>query len=139
MAFIGRRIFYDKSTGNILVDTGEKRGMVAPTSVENDINSYKVLATLSRETFDYVDLAYGQFAEEFNTASGYRLNPETKALEFSLSEPETPPVYKPPLTEQLEALEASWMYDSMMKDLAIEEANATQADLMYQLMVKGVL
>jgi len=36
-------------------------------------------------------------------------------------------------------LEANFMYDSMMKDLSIEESTNQQADLLYQLMMKGVL
>lgn len=36
-------------------------------------------------------------------------------------------------------LEANFMYDSMMKDLAMEQSMNQQADMMYQLMIKGVL
>lgn len=41
--------------------------------------------------------------------------------------------------EQLEAVNAQLVYESMMKDLTIEELASNQADLTYQLMVKGVL
>ena len=42
-------------------------------------------------------------------------------------------------TERLEATNAQLAYESVMKDLRIEELNSNQADLTYQLMMKGVL
>jgi len=42
-------------------------------------------------------------------------------------------------TDRLEATNAQLAYDSVVKDLRIEELNSNQADLTYQLMMKGVL
>ncbi len=42
-------------------------------------------------------------------------------------------------TERLEAMNAQLAYESVMKNLRIEELNSNQADLTYQLMMKGVL
>lgn len=106
---IGRKIYYEISTGNVLVDTGERQGSVRPTTVEQGIAAYKVLSELSRETFDVIELAFGQYAQDFAESNGYRVNPETKTLEFSYpdpNEPEAPQVYVKPLTEQIADLEA---------------------------------
>ncbi|WP_339258213.1 hypothetical protein [Lysinibacillus sp. FSL K6-3209] len=42
-------------------------------------------------------------------------------------------------TERLVAINAQLAYESVMKDLRIVELNSNQADLTYQLMMKGVL
>lgn len=80
---LGRRIYYDKSTGNVLVDTGERAGFVVPTTIEQDIATYKILSKRNRETFDYIELEYSQYAQNFAACNGYRVNPETRKLEFS--------------------------------------------------------
>ncbi|MED4455890.1 hypothetical protein [Metabacillus fastidiosus] len=41
--------------------------------------------------------------------------------------------------ERIEAENAQLIYDSMMKDMKLEEVSQSQADLIYQLMQKGVL
>lgn len=107
MNYIGRRIFFDKTTGNVLADTQDKSGEILPTTVEQDINSYTELSERNRETFDYIELFYGQFSQDFGVCVGYRVNPDTRNLEFSYPDPnapEEPPVYQPPLSEQLSQL-----------------------------------
>ena len=109
---IGRKIYYEVLTGNVLVDTGERQGSVRPTTAEQDIAAYKVLSELNRETFDVLELEYGQYAQDFTQANGYHVNPETKALVFSYpdpnAEPEAPaePVYQVPLSEEVALLKA---------------------------------
>lgn len=107
---IGRRIYYDVVTGEKLVDTGERSGDVFVTTVEHDIKVYKSLSERNRESFDYTELDYGQYAEDFASCNGYRVVPETKQLEFSYPDPNKPepqqPVYERPLTEQVKSLEA---------------------------------
>jgi len=102
---IGRRIFYDIGTGNVIIDTRERHGNVVSTTVEHDIDTYKALSERNRETFDYIELEYGQYAQDFAESNGYRVNPETKELEFSYPDPneteQQEQVYQKPLTEQL--------------------------------------
>lgn len=104
---IGRRIYYDKEAGNPIVDTGERKGYVKNTTVEQDIKAYKALTERNRDTFDYIELEYGQYAQDFAESNGYRVNPETKELEFSYPDPNEPEVeqpYQAPLSEQIEEL-----------------------------------
>lgn len=101
---IGRRVYYDKATGNILLDTGEKSGDVVNTTIEQDFNAYNVLLTRNLSTVDVVELAYGQFAEDFRQMSGYSVDVSTGNIVFSYPDPSTPdapPVYRKPLTEQI--------------------------------------
>ena len=104
------KIYYEKDTGFILVNTGEREGeTVYRKTVEQDIASYTALSERNRDSFDVLELEYGQYAQDFAESNGYRVNPETKELEFSYpdpSEPEAPPVYEKPLSEQIAEVKA---------------------------------
>jgi hypothetical protein len=80
---IGRKLYYDLATGNIILDTGERQGSVIPTSIEQDIQTYKTLSERNRDTFNVIELEYGQYAQDFRECNGYRVNPTTKGLEFN--------------------------------------------------------
>lgn len=102
---IGRKIYYDKLTGNVLLDTGERVGFVLPTTIDQDFESYEELKQRVRETVGVIQLEYGQYAEDFAQCNGYRVNPETLELEFSYpdpNQPEAPQVFRKPLTEEVE-------------------------------------
>lgn len=114
MKQFGRRIYYDKSTGNIIFEISEQSYTFDTTqpTIEQDISTYTALSERNRDTFDVLQLEYGQYAQDFAECNGYRVNPETKQLEFSYpddsSAPETQePVYQKPLSEQVSELEAS--------------------------------
>lgn len=106
---IGRRIYYDILTGNILVDTGERQGFVRETTIEEDISTFKVLSERNPETFDFIELEYGQYAQDFIECNGYRINPKTLKIEFSYPDPsgEEPqePIYQEPLSTRIDKLE----------------------------------
>lgn len=111
MKKIGSRIYYEITTGHVLVNTGDRETFddyVAP-SVESDFNTFLVLKNRKRETVGVMDFPYGKYAEAFNNSNGYRVNLETKELEFSYPNPDyptIPPVFQKPLTEQIVDLEA---------------------------------
>lgn len=115
---IGRKIYFDKLTGNILADTGERHGFVRETSTEEDFQTYQALAERVPETVGVLHLGYGQYAQDFAECDGYRINPETEKVEFSYPDPnqEEPqePVYQKPLSEHISELEdstANYMLD----------------------------
>ena len=103
---IGRRIYYDKATGNIILDKGEMVGAVIETTIDQDFETYQALKERVRDTVGVIQLEYGQYAQDFAECNGYRVNPETKQLEFSYPDPNDPEpqesVYQKPLTEELE-------------------------------------
>lgn len=105
---IGRKIFYDKVTGEIIVDTGERSGDVVETTIEYDISVYKELAERVRDTFDVIQLEYRQYAEDFANCTGYIVDVETKELIFSYDggTEEVPPVFQKPLTDKVKELES---------------------------------
>lgn len=87
---IGRRIYYDLETGNVLIDTGERQGSVLPTTIEQDVMDYVALSERNRNTFNVIELAYGQYAQDFADCIGYRVNVESNSLEFSYPDPNEP-------------------------------------------------
>lgn len=104
---IGRRIYFDKATGNVLVDTGERAGDVIKMTVEQDMEVYKALSERNRDLFDFIELEYGQNLQDFMECNNYRVNTTTKVIEFSYTgsnQSEKPPVYQKPLSEQIKEL-----------------------------------
>ncbi|MCI3922483.1 hypothetical protein MO973_19820 [Paenibacillus sp. TRM 82003] len=124
---IGRRIYFDLATGNVIVDAGERSGHVAPTTIEQDIESYAALAERVRETIGVLELDFGQYAEDFATSNGVKVNisGEAPVLEFSYPDPNNPTnppeIYRKPLSE------------------TVDELQKQQTDLMFELMIRGVL
>lgn len=142
---IGRRIYYELSTGNVIVDTGERTGHVVATTQDQDFEQYAALAERVRSTVGVVELPYGAYAEDFAICTGYRVNTTTGMVEFSYpdpNEPEAPPVYRLPLSDQVSALEAE-LADTktqlaIAKDVAAE-TSATQQQLIEILVDMGVI
>lgn len=115
---IGKRIYYDTLSGNVLVDTGERSGSVIELTVEQEIQIYNILAERRRDTFDVVHLEYGQYREDFQICSGYRVDLATKQLQFTYpdpNQPDTPTPYQAPLSERVEDL--TMTVDSILTDL----------------------
>ena len=106
---IGRKIYYETETGNIIIDTGERQDAVIETTMEQDITFYTALSERNKNTFDVIKYPFGAYAKDFAESTGYRVNVETKELEFSYpvkGEPEAPQIFGPPLTEQIAVLKA---------------------------------
>lgn len=106
---IGRRIYYELSTGNVIQDTGERCGSVVETTIDQDFVSYSALSEKVRDTVGIIQLEYGQYLQDFINCNGYRVNLETNELEFSYPDPDTTepqePVYQKPLSVQVEELQ----------------------------------
>lgn len=116
---IGRRIYYDVTSGEVIANTGERSGNVVLTTVEYDISVYIALSERKRETFDHIELKYGQYAEDFATCNGYRVNPATKKLVFSYPDPNKPEPEQPsrkPLTEEVDELKSN--HENLVKQLS---------------------
>lgn len=104
---IGRKIYYELATGNVVTDTGERSGEVVETTIAEDFSTYTALAGRIPESVGVLQLEYGQYADDFAQCNGYRIDMETLEVLFSYSDPqnpEAPPVYQQPLTEQVAGL-----------------------------------
>jgi hypothetical protein len=102
---IGRRLYYDKFTGEILVDTGERSGNVIETTKEYDISVHNILSERDVNSYDVIELNYGEYKQDFLKSNVFRINPETKVVEFSYPNPENEIVYEKSLSSRLDEQE----------------------------------
>lgn len=61
----GRKIYYDKATGNVITDIGESEGHVRETTEQEDYKSYAVLFDRVPENVGSIRLEYGERINEF--------------------------------------------------------------------------
>lgn len=130
---IGRRLYYDKKTGNIIVDTGERSGDVLETTQEQDFEVYKSLAERVPETVGVIELEYGQYRQDFIEGVLTRIDPETKDLMFSYPDPQEPGEPTPPqpaLSKQVTLLKAQLQAQTDRADF-IEDCIAEMATMLY--------
>ncbi len=133
-----RRLYYIKANGQIIWQSVTTMSGATPLTVEQEMGISSTLSDYVPEEIDVMEIDDSEYSQDFADSSGYWVNTATDELEFNYI-PNPEPEYVAPLSEQLVALEATYMYDSMMKDLAIDEAVQANADLMYVLMMEGVL
>lgn len=105
--YLGKRIYYLKVDGRVVLDTGEAEGWVNPTASEDDWRIYTELSKYNKSEVDFIELQFGEFKTEFSECTSYRVNVETKVLEFDYTPvPEPPDVpHTPTVHERLDALE----------------------------------
>lgn len=87
---IGRKIYYGKSNGLIIWDKGEMTGSVVETTFEEDKITMPILSLIHETELGILQLAYGQFEEEFKTCYKYSIDLEQN-LVFDYSFPIPPP------------------------------------------------
>lgn len=87
---VGRTIFYDIDTGEILVDTFEKTGNASYKEPEYYIPKYWRLSERNKGTFDYIELPYGAYAQDFREGRLIKIDPESQELIFEYPNPENP-------------------------------------------------
>lgn len=105
--YIGKRIYYLKVDGRVILDTGEAEGWVNPTTTEDDWRIYSELQKYNKTEVDFIELQFGEFKTEFAECTSYKVNVDTKQLEFDYTPvPEPPEVpVKPTLHERVDNLE----------------------------------
>lgn len=104
---IGRKLYFDLAVGNVLVDTGERMGNVVETTQEQDFEAYAVLTERLPETVGCLQLAFGDFAQDFAECNGFMIDVtgDTPSLVFSYPDPDDPgepPVYRKPLSQEVD-------------------------------------
>jgi hypothetical protein len=122
---VGRKLYYDLTTGEVIVDTGEREGAVKRTSIEEDIMTYKLLLERNRASFDVIELEFGEYIKDFRDSDSVRVNLETNSLEFSYFDPSNPEeeiVYTRPLSVRMEEVENN----TLTTMIAVTESYETQ-------------
>ncbi|SDE82076.1 hypothetical protein SAMN04488542_102256 [Fontibacillus panacisegetis] len=106
--FLGRKIYYQKANGAVIVARNESRGDVRETTIDEDFAMLIDLRNYDRESLGVLTLESGQYAQDFAECNGYRVNPDTLELEFSYLDPSDPepqePVYQKPLSLEVDEL-----------------------------------
>lgn len=161
---IGRRIYYDVQTGERILETSEVSGAAIVLTIEEDIAIYKPLSERQRDSFDVLELEYGDYKEDFASNVGYRVDLETKKLQFKYPDPTEPGTEQPFVTpfseeisilkesnatlfyesminglktKEMEDVQSTLAYESVMKDIKISEQESARAELIYTLMMNG--
>lgn len=74
MTLIGRRIYYELSTGNVIVDTGERSGDVIETTETQDFALYTALQPYQQSAVGVLQLSYGEDATYFQQSYSYSVD-----------------------------------------------------------------
>lgn len=77
---IGKRIYYEKSTGNVILDKGEMQGSVIETTQPEDFAIFPGLLGKDPSSIDFLQLSYGERADEFDNMGSMRVDPQTREL-----------------------------------------------------------
>ena len=78
---LGRKIYYGKSNGIVIWDTGEMSGNVRRTTLEDDAKAMPILEYLGDEV-GVIELPFGDFKDEFANCTDYKINPDKKIVDF---------------------------------------------------------
>lgn len=62
---IGRKIYYELATGNVIVDTGERQGDVIDTTEDQDFQLYTALQPFQKSAVGVLQLTFGQDSQNF--------------------------------------------------------------------------
>lgn len=145
---IGFKIYYEKETGEVILTIPERNHVNAvETTKEQDIIMFDVLGARNPEIIDFIQLEFGQYQSDFQTARSWRVNMETRQILFEY------PIFSTPLStmvEQLQQENEELKVENKELKLAIAESAEVQqqeklenqlavAELVETLTNKGVL
>lgn len=95
---IGRKIYYELLTGDSILVTPEKTNG-SNTTKEQDFAIYNVLSARNPESVGVIQLEYGQYSSDFQTANSIKVDLETGSLLFSY------PVFEQPISVRVQQVE----------------------------------
>lgn len=134
---IGRVIFFDKITGEIILVTSEYDNAVIKKSIEEQILTFQELSERNRETFDAIELPHGAYAQDFREGRLLRIDPESQELIFEYPNPENPDepiIPDKPLSVEIQELKHE---NTLLK--AQNKANADRADFHEEVLTEIIL
>lgn len=117
---IGTKIYFEKNTGNVIMQTGDMRGCVVETTTEQDFVNYEALKKYDKNAVGKIQLEYGEFGKlmEENKANSYKVDVSEKEpklmfewIDYSTGEPAERPkseleIMQEKITEQEERISA---------------------------------
>lgn len=129
--YLGKRIYYLKVDGRVVLDTGQAEGWVTEITPEQDWEIYEELKKYTKESVDFIQLEYNEYSTEFAECTGYYVDVAKKEIVFEYGEkPEPPEVPQTPtIHERMDTQEkANKAQDDLILDnayrVALLELNA---------------
>jgi hypothetical protein len=108
---IGRKVYYEKASGNVIWVTDQRMGLVVETTVEQDFAFYSALAGRVPETVGLLQLEFDDYAADYDAGGQInRIDLETMEPLFTYpdpTDPETPQEPRPALSKEIEALKTA--------------------------------
>lgn len=80
----GRKIYFEKTSGVIVIIIPERTGDVIQTTFEEDKLIIPLLTLFTEAELGVKQLAYGELSPEFVASRGARINPITLEIEFAM-------------------------------------------------------
>lgn len=83
---IGRKVYYELATGNVILETGERQGDVVTTTKEQDFSFYTALKPYSPNAVGVLQLTFGQDAQNFGKYP-FHVDMTTQAIVWDTANP----------------------------------------------------
>ncbi|MFF2795399.1 hypothetical protein [Lysinibacillus xylanilyticus] len=124
---IGFKIYYEIETGDVILTIPEKNNFGAvETTKEQDFIMFDVLQARNPETIDFIQLEFGQYQSDFQTARSWKVEVKTRQVLFEY------PSFSTPLSTMVEQLqqesEKLKVKNKELKLALAESAEAQQQD-----------
>lgn len=100
MKKIGTKIYYLKSNGNIIIESGDMMGCVVETSFDEDYNNYTDLSKYAKDSIGCLKLEYGELGKllEEHKANSFKVDISSQPhklifewIDYDTGEPAEPP------------------------------------------------
>ena len=111
--YIGRRIFFLKENGTVILEIGEMKGWVVEPkkefneAIKEAYKYYTEITKYNKEEVDFIDLEFGEYKTEFAEMTSYKIDIATRKPKFDYTpipySPEVP--RKPSLHERMNTQE----------------------------------
>lgn len=108
---IGRKIYYELATGNVILDTGERQGDVVETTVDEDFALYAALQPYQRDAIGVLQLPFGACPEEFAMYT-YSVNPLSRTINWGV------PLNTGPTLDEVKAAKIAQLDDFCQRAIA---------------------
>lgn len=132
-----KRLYYLISNGQVFFETRTDHIGVRTLSIEEELKTYRTLLEMNIDKIDVIEIGVNDYAQDFAESNGYRVNPETKQLQFSYPDPNEPakePEYIKPLSQEVDELKRE---NTLLK--AQNKANADRTDFHEDVLTEIIL
>lgn len=124
---LGSRIYYEKSTGNVIFTRGDMAGFVQESSIDEDFDMYNELQQYNKSSVGVIELPYGELSKQLekNKSNTYKvdISVDPHKLIYSWLDYETGQPGEPPKTTEEQIKEES---DKVRLEYAMAIAELTE-------------